>query len=290
MELQMGFPIGFNASYKHHLVLINQLNCYCPVSYWRFGCCIVQIFKNGVNQDAKWKLLKNDVFRPPNYGNILSAFVASGYQIICTITFTLLCTLIGFVSPVNRGSLIIYAGAGYIILGLPTGYAFAKLFKSFGPDKWRPISLLISPFIFYMIFVINEIILSHSGALSCLNYELTLLWIVLSLCLMAVLMFCSAFCGFRWSNLEYPVKYNDNPRPIPRHKGCTKPFIWILLGGLLPFICICTQLHFIFNSLYSSMIYYFYGFLIIDFVLMVVMCSEVTILLCYMQLCVEVRH
>ena len=60
------------------------------------------------------------------------------------------------------------------------------------------------------------------------------------------------------------------------------------MGGVLPFGCIFIQLFFVLNSIWSSQIYYMYGFLFLVFVILIITCSETTILLCYFHLCAEV--
>jgi transmembrane 9 superfamily protein 2/4 len=58
----------------------------------------------------------------------------------------------------------------------------------------------------------------------------------------------------------------------------------------LPFGCIFIQLFFILNSLWSSQVYYMFGFLFLVFLILVITCSETTILLCYFHLCAEDYH
>merc|ERR1711971_1171806 len=60
--------------------------------------------------------------------------------------------------------------------------------------------------------------------------------------------------------------------------------------GVLPFGCIFIQLFFVLNSIWSSQIYYMYGFLFLVFVILIITCSETTILLCYFHLCAEDYH
>ena len=66
------------------------------------------------------------------------------------------------------------------------------------------------------------------------------------------------------------------------------PILGIVMGGVLPFGCIFIQLFFVLNSIWSSQIYYMYGFLFLVFVILIITCSETTILLCYFHLCAEV--
>uniref|UniRef100_A0ACB8FJI9 Transmembrane 9 super member 2 n=1 Tax=Sphaerodactylus townsendi TaxID=933632 RepID=A0ACB8FJI9_9SAUR len=59
------------------------------------------------------------------------------------------------------------------------------------------------------------------------------------------------------------------------------------MGGILPFGCIFIQLFFIQNSIWSHQTYYMFGFLFLVFIILVITCSEATILLCYFHLCAE---
>lgn len=62
------------------------------------------------------------------------------------------------------------------------------------------------------------------------------------------------------------------------------------MGGVLPFGCIFIQLFFILNSIWSSQMYYMFGFLFLVFIILVITCAETTILLCYFHLCAEDYH
>ena len=103
------------------------------------------------------------------------------------------------------------------------------------------------------------------------------------------LTFVGAFFGFRKRALEHPVRTNQIPRQIPEQSIYTQPIPGIVMGGVLPFGCIFIQLFFVLNSIWSSQIYYMYGFLFLVFVILIITCSETTILLCYFHLCAEVK-
>lgn len=90
--------------------------------------------------------------------------------------------------------------------------------------------------------------------------------------------------------LEHPVRTNQIPRQIPDQSIYTQPIPGIIMGGVLPFGCIFIQLFFILNSLWSSQMYYMFGFLFLVFWILVITCSETTILLCYFHLCAEDYH
>ena len=51
---------------------------------------------------------------------------------------------LGFLSPANRGALMTCAMVLYVCLGFPAGYVSARLYKSFGGEKWKSNVLLTS--------------------------------------------------------------------------------------------------------------------------------------------------
>lgn len=96
--------------------------------------------------------------------------------------------------------------------------------------------------------------------------------------------------AFNLQALEHPVRTNQIPRLIPEQTVYTQPLPGIIMGGVLPFGCIFIQLFFILNSIWSSQMYYMFGFLFLVFIILVITCAETTILLCYFHLCAEDYH
>lgn len=65
------------------------------------------------------------------------------------------------------------------------------------------------------------------------------------------------------------------------------PAFSILIGGILPFGAVFIELFFILTSMWLHQFYYLFGFLCLVFVILVITCAEITIVLCYFQLCSE---
>lgn len=51
---------------------------------------------------------------------------------------------LGFLSPANRGALMTCAMVLFVCLGTPAGYVSARIYKSFGGEKWKSNVLLTS--------------------------------------------------------------------------------------------------------------------------------------------------
>lgn len=57
---------------------------------------------------------------------------------------TLAFACLGFLSPANRGALMTCAMVLYVLLGTPAGYVSARIYKSFGGEKWKSNVILTS--------------------------------------------------------------------------------------------------------------------------------------------------
>ncbi|CAH1972904.1 unnamed protein product [Acanthoscelides obtectus] len=95
-------------------------------------------------EEFGWKLVHGDVFRPPRKGMLLSVLLGSGVQVFCMTLVTLAFACLGFLSPANRGALMTCAMVLYVLLGSPAGYVSARIYKSFGGEKWKSNVLLTS--------------------------------------------------------------------------------------------------------------------------------------------------
>lgn len=171
----------------------------------------------------------------------------------------------------------------------------------------------INSIVFGLFFVMN-LVLWSKGSSGAVPFSTLIALLALWFCVSVPLTFVGAYLGFRkrvsyssvvcWIKkskinqnfvrflqpLEHPVRTNQIPRQIPDQSIYTQPIPGIIMGGVLPFGCIFIQLFFILNSLWSSQMYYMFGFLFLVFWILVITCSETTILLCYFHLCAEDYH
>ncbi|CAO2591933.1 Transmembrane 9 superfamily member 2, partial [Lemmus lemmus] len=244
-------------------------------------------------EEFGWKLVHGDIFRPPRKGMLLSVFLGSGTQILIMTFVTLFFACLGFLSPANRGALMTCAVVLWVLLGTPAGYVAARFYKSFGGEKWKTNVLLTSflcPGIVFADFFIMNLILWGEGSSAAIPFGTLVAILALWFCISVPLTFIGAYFGFKKNAIEHPVRTNQIPRQIPEQSFYTKPLPGIIMGGILPFGCIFIQLFFILNSIWSHQMYYMFGFLFLVFIILVITCSEATILLCYFHLCAEDYH
>merc|ERR1719453_1097778 len=114
-------------------------------------------------------------------------------------------------------------------------------------------------------------------------FSLILLWCGVSV----PLVFLGAWIGFGRESIELPVRTNAIPRQIPQQPWFTQPLVTSLIGGVLPFGAVFTELFFILSSIWQHQFYYLFGFLFLVLIILIVTCSEVSISLAYFQLTAE---
>jgi len=139
----------------------------------------------------------------------------------------------------------------------------------------------------FCIFFVMNLILWYEGSSAAVPFSTLVALLSLWFLVTVPLTFLGSYFGFRRKTLEHPVRTNQIPRQVPEQSIYTSQGPGVLMGGVLPFGCIFIQLFFILNSIWSSQMYYMFGFLFLVFLILIITCSETTILLCYFHLCAE---
>uniref|UniRef100_A0A8C7FA64 Transmembrane 9 superfamily member n=1 Tax=Oncorhynchus kisutch TaxID=8019 RepID=A0A8C7FA64_ONCKI len=249
--------------------------------------------ENDAQEESGWKQVHGDVFRPPRKGMLLSVFLGQGTQIFIMTFITLFLACLGFLSPANRGALMTCSVVLWVLLGTPAGYVSSRLYKTFGGEKWKTnvlLTALLCPGIVFADFFLMNLILWVEGSSAAIPFGTLVAILALWFGISVPLTFIGAYFGFKKPAIEQPVRTNQIPRQIPEQSFFTKPVPGIVMGGILPFGCIFIQLFFILNSIWSHQMYYMFGFLFLVFIILLITCSEATILLCYFHLCAEDYH
>ncbi|MCO5605099.1 hypothetical protein L7F22_059278 [Adiantum nelumboides] len=244
-------------------------------------------------EETGWKLVHGDVFRPPTHAGLLCVYAGSGVQFFAMTLVTMVFALLGFLSPSNRGGLMTAMLLLWVFMGLLAGYTSARLYKMFKGTEWKKITLKTAftfpGVVFTLFFLLNTLIWGEksSGAVPFgTMFALVFLWFGISV----PLVFIGSYLGFKKPAIEDPVRTNKIPRQIPEQAWYMQPAFSVLIGGILPFGAVFIELFFILTSIWLNQFYYIFGFLFIVFLILIVTCAEITIVLCYFQLCSEDYH
>ncbi|XP_058392829.1 transmembrane 9 superfamily member 2-like isoform X1 [Diceros bicornis minor] len=243
--------------------------------------------------DFGWKLVHGDVFRPPRCPMLLSVFLGQGTQVLIMTFITLFLACLGFLSASKRGALMTCAVVLWVLLGTPAGYVSAKMYKTFKGVNWKTnflLTALLCPGIVVIDLFTMNIILWVEGSSSAISFGTLISILAMWFGISVPLTFFGAYFGSKKKQFGSPVHINQIPRHIPRRTFFTKPLFGVVIGGVLPFGCIFIQLFFILNSIWSHQIYFMFGFLFLVFIILLITCSEATVLLCYFHLCAEDYH
>lgn len=246
-----------------------------------------------VEEETGWKLVHGDVFRPPAHPMLLSVLVGTGVQTLVMGVITMVFAVLGFLSPANRGGLMTAMLLLFVFMGVPAGYASAFLHKTLKGLDWKLNILLTSCLfpgvVFLIFFILNFFVWGEksSGAVPFgTMFALLVLWFGISV----PLVFLGSYFGYRRKALDLPVRINQIPRQIPEQVWYMQPLFSIVVGGVLPFGAVFIELFFILSSIWLHQFYYVFGFLLLVFIILVITCAEITVVMCYFQLCAEDYH
>jgi transmembrane 9 superfamily member 2/4 len=249
----------------------------------------VEIDAEDLHEETGWKLVHKDVFRPPPHAWLLAALAGTGSQLLGMTLAVLVIACLGFLAPANRGALFTFLLVCFVFLGMYAGYVSARLLKVWNQPSWKHIfatGTIVPGIGFLTFFVINMAIRTQSraGAAPFLTMVAVLaMWFCISL----PLVFVGAVVGFKRESMKLPVATNQIPRCIPPTAWHMNTWLTIAIGGILPFGAVFIEVFFIFGAVWLNRYYYVFGFLMLVMIIMTITCAEITIVICYFQLCAE---
>uniref|UniRef100_A0A7S0GAF1 Transmembrane 9 superfamily member n=1 Tax=Proboscia inermis TaxID=420281 RepID=A0A7S0GAF1_9STRA len=245
-------------------------------------------------EEFGWKLVHADVFRPPlQYQMFFCVCCGTGAQLFCMVVLTILFSAIGFLSPSNRGSLIMAQLLTFVALGALNGYVTAVLYKTFKGKSWQnatTFTALFFPGIAFSIFFVLDLFAVHEHSSDAVPFTTIVILLVLWFGISTPLVYLGSYFGYKADVIEFPTNTSSIPRQIPDQPWYMSNLFTLAVGGILPFGACFVELFFILASVWMDQYYYVFGFLLLVFFILVATCAEITVLFCYFQLCGENYH
>eukprot|EP01039_Chlorochromonas_danica_P008603 gene8598-9479_t len=242
-------------------------------------------------EETGWKLVHADVFRPPtDYPMLFCVIIGTGVQVIACAFLLILFAAFGFLSPANRGSIMIGMLLFFVLMGALAGFTSARLYKTFKGKQWQRCTLLTAVLFpgstFIAFFMLNLLVWAY-GSTQAVSFFTLLALLTLWFGISVPLVFLGAYFGYKKDPLEFPVVTSNIPRQIPEQPWYLHPALTASLGGILPFGACFVELFFIMSSIWMDHYYYVFGFLFAVYLILIVTCAEIAIVMNYFQLCAE---
>jgi len=249
--------------------------------------------KEELAEESGWKLVHADVLRPPPLPLLLCASVGTGAQLLGMSLISIVCAMLGFLSPANRGGLLTATLLLFVLMGVPAGYVGSVTYKTLKGAQWKTLTLLTAllyPGAVFIVFFFLNFFIWGRGSSGAAPFGTIVALIAMWFCISVPLVFVGAFFGFKQRLAEPPVRTNEIPRQIPLQAWYMSTPFTMLVGGILPFGAVFIELFFIMSSVWLQRFYYVFGFLALVMLILLVTCAEIAIVLCYFQLCNEDHH
>lgn len=244
-------------------------------------------------EETGWKMIHGDVFRPPQRPMLFSVLVGSGTQVFFMASVTLTFAVLGFLSPANIGGLATSLIVLFVLMAMFAGYFSTRVYLTVKGKNWRKNTLMTAfgfpGAIFGIFFIINMFLRGAKSSAAVpvgTFFAIIAMWFGISV----PLVFFGSYFGSKKPIHEDPVRTNQIPRQIPDQVWYMNPYVSILMGGILPFGAAFIEIYFILSALWNDQFYYIFGFFFIVLIILVITSAEISIVMCYFQLCAEDYH
>eukprot|EP00904_Undaria_pinnatifida_P002897 jgi/Undpi1/12608/HiC_scaffold_6.g02277.m1 len=237
-------------------------------------------------EESGWKLIHGDVFRFPRHVNLFAALTGAGAQLCVVMVSLLLCALLGVFRPTKRGSiltciLVLYSMTAWVA-GLMSARCFCFLSR-FCVNATLGFTCLRS---LWPAFVPCFICVIWQSSTAALPFYPVVVIVAMFVFIAFPLTVVGAIVGRNMSSdFKAPCRTTRVPRQVPKDTPWYRRHAsQMVMSGFLPFSAIYIELHYIFASVWGHQIYTLFGILILAFLLLLVVCSFITVALIYFQL------
>lgn len=235
-----------------------------------------------------WKQISGDVFRPPRHQKTLSAFIGTGFEVLCIIIVSLILSLIGFIKPEIRSKMVNYIFICCLTFGIISGYVSTFVYRNIGGKDWLKnciVTAFFFPIISLTVIGIIRILMTFEKSSASFKISqmalLCLLWLFVS----SPLVFVGTLLALMKKTIKYPCKVNALPTAIGE-----KPWYLHLqyiswFTGTIPFVTFFVEFVYLMKSIWTYQVYYLASFLSLSLLFAIVITSEISIIYVFINLC-----
>ena len=242
-------------------------------------------------EESGWKLIHGDVFRPPPFVNVFSAFLGVGAQLLLIAICLIALALMGFFAHHKRGSIATAAIMLYAITSVVSGFVSARWYRQLGGTNWVW-NIVLSSVIFAgpLFFVFAWVNTTALTMQSTAALPVTTVLIIMALFLL-VSFPLTVIGGIAGRNMagefDAPCRTKLKPRQIPPCPWYRSSVAQFVVAGFLPFSAIYIEMHYIFTAVWGHKVYTLFGILALATIMLFIVASFVTISLTHFQLVAE---
>jgi transmembrane 9 superfamily protein 2/4 len=235
-----------------------------------------------------WKQIAGDVFRAPRHQKTLSAFIGTGFEVLCLIIVSLVLGLIGFIKPEIRLQLINYILICCIMFSIISGYVSTFIYKNLGGKEWLKncvITAFFFPTISLTVLGIIRLLMTFEKSSASFKISQMALLCFLWLFISSPLVLAGTLLCLMRNNIKYPCKVNALPTAIGYKPWYLhlKYFSWFT--GFIPFSTFFVEFVFLMRSLWTYQVYFFASFLSLSLIFSIIITSEMSIIYVFINLC-----
>jgi len=171
------------------------------------------------------------------------------------------------------------------------GYTSGSFYLQNGGTAWIPTALItaaVYPLVIFVIGFFLDFLAMYYNTLTSIPIGTMVILLLLWLFISVPLSFFGTIIGRNTNGKpNFPTRLSQVPRQIPDMPWYAQRWVYILLGGLLPFGSIFIEMYFVFSSYWQYKYYYVYGFILVVFIILSVVLICVSIVSAYFLLSSE---
>ena len=246
------------------------------------------VVNDTVIDEFGWKQITGDVFRSPRHPKTLSAFIGTGFEVLCILIVSLILSLIGFIKPEIRAKMVNYIFICCIVFSIISGYVSTFIYRNIGGKDWLKnciITAFFFPTISLTVLLIIRILMTFEQSSASFKLSQMALLCFLWLFVSSPLVFVGTFLCLMRHTIKYPCKVNALPTAIG-HKPWylhLQYISWFI--GIIPFVTFFLEFVYLMKSIWSYQVYYLASFLSLSLLFAIVISSEMSIIYVFINLC-----